>query len=232
MATKLASTTKRLQIDKANTTVVIVTAISSFVVVFSLVASRALLSQRAYQARVIAKKEQARDQLKENIKTTKTLANTYKVFVETSPNAIGGNPNGTGDKDGNNAQIILDALPSSYDFPAVTSSLEKILTQNGLSIVSLTGTDDEAAQQTSETQDSQKPVAIPFEVSVNGSYGAVQNAVKVLEASIRPFNITSLKFSGSDNNLSAEIKAETYYQPATSLTIKTELIKWNKKILL
>ena len=224
MALKAAST-KRLQIDKANASVVAVVAVSSFIVVFSLVASKALLSQRSYQSRVINKKEQARDQLKSNIATTKALANSYKAFIATSPNLLGGNPAGQGDKDGNNAQIVLDALPSSYDFPAVTSSLEKILTQNGLTIQSITGTDDELTQQSTAASGSPEPVPIPFEVVVSGQYGAIQNVVKVFESSIRPFNISDIKLSGSDSNLSADIQAQTYYQPATTLNIKLEDVK-------
>lgn len=218
-----ASTTKRLQIDKANTTIVAITAISSFIVVFSLVASKALLSQSQYQARVISKKEKARDQLKSNIDTISKIKNQYKVFIDTSPNAIGGNPAGTGDRDGNNAQIILDALPSSYDYPAVTNSLEKILTQNGLAMKAIAGIDDEVAQLTNSASD--KPVAIPFEVTFSGPYAAVQQAIKVFEASIRPFDVLNLKLSGTDNDISANIKAQTYYQPETKLTIKTEVIK-------
>ena len=71
-------TTKRLQIDKANVTVVIAVSIAAFVTVFSLVAAKSLLSQRSYQATVIEKREQARDQLKENITAADQLTESYK----------------------------------------------------------------------------------------------------------------------------------------------------------
>src|SRR5689334_3551565 len=109
MALKAVSN-KRFQIDKANATMVVVTAASSFIVMFSLVASNALLSQRNYQSRVIAQKEKARNTLKNNIAASKTLINSYRAFIGTSQNVIGGDPNGQGDRDGNNAQIVLDAL--------------------------------------------------------------------------------------------------------------------------
>ena len=224
MATK-NSNSKRLQIDKANASMVIVTAVSSFIVVFSLVASKALLSQRSYQSRVIAKKEQARDQLKENIDNAKTLNSSYKAFVDTTQNVLGGNPAGQGDRDGNNAQIVLDALPSTYDFPAVASSLEKLLGGTGVNLQSMTGTDDEVGQQSVKASANPAPVAIPFEASISGSYGAVQGIIRIFEASIRPFTINKISFSGSDSNLTASISSETYYQPATSLDIKTEVIK-------
>lgn len=224
MANKLLSN-KRVQIDKANAMMVVVTAVSSFIIVFSLVASRALLSQRAYQSRVINKKEQARDQLKTNLDNIKKLETAYTSFVGTSQNIIGGSSTGQGGKDGDNGRIVLDALPSKYDFPAVTSSLEKILTQNGLSIVNMTGSDDEVAQQSNASINNPQPIPIPFEVTVGGSYGSIQNAITVFEASIRPISINGIKFSGTDAKLNADIKAQTYYQPETSLNITTQVIK-------
>src|SRR5689334_3056449 len=98
------STSKKLQINKANSVMITAVAITSFIVVFSLVASKALLSQRGYQARVITKKEKARDQLKQNVTESEKLIASYKSFVSTSQNIIGGNPNGTGDKDGDSAK--------------------------------------------------------------------------------------------------------------------------------
>jgi len=224
MATNITSS-KRLQIDKANATVVVVTAVSSFVVVFSLVASNALLSQRSYQSRVINKKEQARDQLKKNIDTVKSLKNSYSVFVGSTQNVLGGNPKGQGDKDGNNAQIVLDALPSSYDFPAIATSLEKLLSVNGLNTQSISGTDDELTQSNASTSATPQAVTIPFTVSVAGQYDAIQNIVKVFESSIRPISVNSVNISGNDKSLTVSFQAQTYYQPATGLSIKTEDVK-------
>jgi Tfp pilus assembly protein PilO len=225
MATTTRVSGKRLQIDKTNATMVIAIAASAFIVVFSLFATKALLSQRGYQARVISKKEQARDQLKKNIDTASTLETAYKSFVGTPQNLLGGDPNGKGDKDGDNAKIVLDALPSKYDFPALTTSLEKILTQNGLSINSITGTDDEVAQDANSGSNSPQAVDMPFEVSVKGSYDSVKKLMGVFESSIRPFNMNSLQFSGNDSSLTLDIKAKTYYQPEKDLSITTEVVK-------
>ena len=117
---------KHLQINKANSNMVIIIAVAAFVVVFSLVASRALLEKSSYQRRVIAAKQKASNQLKANVEASKSLQASYKTFVSNPNNIIGGNPSGSGDNDGDNAKITLDALPSQYDFPALTSSLEKI----------------------------------------------------------------------------------------------------------
>jgi len=225
MATKLTPSTKRLQISKANATMVAAIAIGMFIVVFSLVASRALLSQRSYQARVISKKEKSRDKLKANVAATTELITRYKAFVGSAENVIGGNSAGQREKDGDNARIILDALPSKYDFPALTTSLEKLMVQNNLKIESITGTDDEVAQQTNADSSNPKPIDMPFELSVDGPSAAIKNLSSIFELSIRPFSITSMKLSGSDGKLLLNLKANSYYQPQRNLKINTEVIK-------
>ena len=124
---KTASFTKRALISKASSTMVVATAVAAFIFIFSAVASKALFSQAAYQNKVIAKKKQALATLKADISAVDNLNNSYKTFIGTPTNVLGGNPTGTGDQDGDNAKIVLDALPSKYDFPALTTSLEKLI---------------------------------------------------------------------------------------------------------
>ncbi len=222
---KLPST-KRVQIDKANTTMMIVIAVASFLVVFSVISSKSLLSQRAYQSRVITKKEKARDQLKTNIDNANKLAVSYQAFIGGQSNVIGGASTGTSDRDGDNAKIMLDALPSTYDFPALATSIEKLLNQNGLNIQSISGTDDEVNQQnTALNASSDQPIFIPFSASVSGNYRNIQNLISVLERSIRPIQIQTISFSGSSNDLSINITAQTYYQPAVQLKIDKEVVR-------
>jgi hypothetical protein len=222
---KLALSTKRIQIDKANLTIVVVTSIAAFVTVFCLVGSKALLDQRAYQSKVISKKEIAKKQLTENIQAVDSLVNSYKAFTSGPLNLIGGLTTGTGDRDGDNAKIVLDALPSKYDFPALASSLEKMVQDNGTQIVNIQGTDDELNQEGNRASVTPQPVEMPFEVSVRGNYSAIQNLISVFEKSIRPFPIQSISISGKDSQISLDIKAKTYYQPEKSLNIKSETVK-------
>lgn len=216
--------TKRIQINKANTRMVGAIAGASVIVIFSLVASRALMSQRAYQSRVISEKTKAVNQLKDNVKSVQNLATSYSAFVGTSSNVLGGNPSGTGDKDGDNARIILDALPSKYDFPALATSLEKILTSNSYKVNSITGTDDELQQQNTSSP-SPAPVEIPFQISITGAYASMKDLITTLEKSIRPIQIQTLQLSGSDSNMQVSISAKTFYQPEKNLTITTKEIK-------
>jgi len=219
------TSTKRVLITKANTTIVVVVSVAAFLVVFSLVATKTLVSQAAYQNRVISGKRAAVNQLKDDLGAVKSLKTSYQAFISTTQNAIGGNPDGTGKQDGNNAKIVLDALPSSYDFPALTTSLDNLLATQNVKINSIAGTDDEVAQSSNQSSSNPEPVPIPFQLSVSGNYDAVKGVVDVLERSIRPFKINTLDLSGNQGNLTLAIEAETYYQPAKSLNINTRVVK-------
>ncbi len=217
--------TKRLMIDKANSNVVIVTAVAAFVVVFSLIASKTLFSQAAYQNRVIGKKHAAVARLKDNIKETAQLKTAYDAFTSTPQNAIGGNPDGSGPQDGNNAKIVLDALPSSYDFPALATSIESLITSNaGLTIDSITGTDDEVNQSSNQTSSNPTTVAIPFQLSVEGNYQSIQDLIGKFEHSIRPFQMQTIDLSGTQDDLTLNLTAQTFYQPAKVLNLKNTVV--------
>lgn len=214
---------KRVQIDKANTMMVAAIAISAFVVVFCLVASRALWSKQGYQNRLITEKEIAVSQLEQNLATVDDLVVAYKAFVETPDNVIGGNPSGTGEKDGDNAKIVLDALPSKYDFPALATSLEKLLGKAN-QIDSISGTDDEVAQITS-AESATSPVEMPFEVGASGTFASSQELLEIFEQSIRPMKVGNLELSGSNGDLQISVSAKTYYLPEKGLNIQKKVVK-------
>lgn len=202
---------------------VITVAIAAFLVVFSLVASRALWVRMMHQRHVIQQKEATRNQLEKNIDTVDELQVAYAAFTGTSDNVINGNPKGTGDKDGNNAKIVLDALPSKYDFPGLTTSLEKMIKSNGSSINSISGIDEEVNQ--SSESSSQGPVEVPFELSATGNYQSTQDLLTLLQRSIRPIQAKTLELSGTNNDLILTLNAVTYYQPERSLTVQTKVVK-------
>jgi hypothetical protein len=203
-----------------------VVAAAAFVTMFCLVASKAVFSQNQYQGRVTKAKEAAHKQLQDNLAAFDTLVASYKKFDGKTTNIIGGNKNAAGDNDGTNSKIILDALPSSYDFPALTSSLEKILKDRHLNVTSISGTDDQLAQQSNTTSASPTANPIPFTFGIgNANYTDVQNLVKALQSSIRPMAIDSLDLSGGASNMTLNVNAHTYYQPGKSVNITTKVVK-------
>jgi len=204
---------------------VISTGIAAFVFVFSLVASKALFSQASYQNKVISQKKTALSTLKSDISAVDTLKTSYKSFVDTPRNVLGGNPTGVADLDGDNAKIVLDALPSKYDFPALSTSLEKLITGQGLEIQSITGTDDALGQV--NTSATPTPVPMIFQVRVSGSYDSIKNLLSVFERSIRPIQVKKVEIDSAaqGGNMVAIIDAQTYYQPEKNLNIKTEVVQ-------
>lgn len=220
-----APLTKRSLIDKANTTTFIAAAVAAFVVMFSLVACRALFNQATYQNRVISEKKKTLKQLDANLVARDDLVKSYEGFVSTSQNVIGGNPAGTGERDGDNAKIVLDALPSKYDFPALTASLEKLALAQGLSIESITGTDDEVAQQSQQSSSSPSPVPIQFQVVVRGGYPQVQALVESFQRSIRPIQVQKFSITGGNGSVTATIDAQTFYQPEKKLELTKKAVQ-------
>ena len=218
---------KRLQISKTNLTIVIVVSVACFVSIFALTASKSLLSQRSYQAKVIAQKETAKTTLKANLKARDQLVAQYRLFVANPTNIIGGNTVGTGDRDGDNAKIILDALPSKYDYPALATSLEKLLQSKNLSITNISGTDDEVNQAIAAKGTGLVPAAVdmPFQIGFDGSSQSTQDFFGVVQNSIRPIQVQTVSISGNDAKLSTTIIAKTYYQPEKNLNIKTEVVR-------
>lgn len=220
----LGFSSKRLQIDKANALIIGLMAGASFVAVFCLLASRALLSQHAYQSKVIDGKETAVKQLQTNAKAVDSLKESYQKFVDQPVNLLGGSNTASGERDGDNARLVLDALPSKYDFPALTTSLEKILTGQGFRINSISGTDDEIAQSKPPASGSAL-VEIPFKFSATGTLDFSQKLMETMQHSIRPFNIQILELTGGEDALTVQAEAKTYYLPEKTLTIEKEDVK-------
>lgn len=222
---KVEISSKRLQISKANLFIVTMVSIACFVTIFSLTASKSLLSQRSYQAKVISKKEVAKKQLQANLKARDQLVTQYKIFASNSSNIIGGNSTGTGDRDGDNAKIILDALPSKYDYPALATSLEKLMSTGGLTITNISGTDDEVNQSGLASSNAPTAIDMPFIVAFDGAAQSTQDFLAALHSSIRPMHVQQITITGNDTKLSTNITAKTYFQPEKNLKIKSEVVK-------
>lgn len=219
---------KRMAIDKANATMVIIVGIAAFICVFCLVSSKALLGQQSYQNEVISKRKDALKQLDENIKVAEQLTTSYKAFAEKPQNILKGNAKPTsqpGDKDGENARIILDALPSKYDFPALATSMQKLFQQNNFAITSFNGVDDEISQSAKKSSNAPAPEEIPFTVTLKVPVASGKDLMLVFERCIRPLQIDTLKITGGKDELEVSVGAKTYFQPEKNLEIKKEIVK-------
>lgn len=201
---------KHVQIEKTNTLMLIMIGVAAAVFSFTVVTAISFGRRLSYQSKVINTRVDAEKQLKTNLAAVEKLVSAYEKFDSAETSVLG-----TKDK---NSKIILDALPSKYDFPALTASIEKILKlTGGISSVSLVGSDLEATAE----QNSNNPVPIEIPITVNGtaSYDTIQLLVNNLQNSIRPFKINKITFSGNQGSMSFSIVMATYYMPEKNLDI-------------
>lgn len=215
---------KRVALSKSNTQVVAVTAVAAFITVFCLVTANYLLGIRSYQAKILNADNVADSQLKRDVIAKNDLVSSYHAFVQKNPTLLGSNISTTNNLDYNNATIILDALPSQYDFPALTTSIQKMLQNGGFTVSSIGGT-DESATISNTPSGNPSPVSIPFTFTINNaSYSSVQQLFKTMQQSIRPMQIDTINLSGSDSSMQVSVTAHTYFQPGKKFKIGTETI--------
>jgi cell division protein FtsB len=243
---KVQASVKHLQIAKANNLMFIVVALASVLIVFSLISAKTLMGVSSYQHKALKAKHDAIKKLQANIKAADALKKQYDTFENQNPNVLGGvggkevaeaiatQGEGAGSikvngqtinlsgQDGDNAKIILDALPSSYDFPALISSMEKIANQDHIPLQGVGGTDQgstAATEGTGTTAAHSQPVAIPFSLSAQTDYNTIKILINDMERSIRPMDLTTISFSGNGNSMNVSFQLNTYYQFPTSLQI-------------
>jgi hypothetical protein len=217
------------QVEKARSSLLFIVAAATVVTVFCLVSSKSLLSQGNYNRKVINERNKAVKQLRDNYAAAQQLQDHYNtVFENSGPiNIIGGkndsSPNAV-PPDGDNSRIVLDALPSSYDFPALVTSLTKILQANGISNPSVGGS-DAASSIDAKPSASPQPVSIDVPISGTSTYANLQKLLADLQRSIRPYDITQMTVSGSPNNMTFSFTMNTYFQPGKTLELGTKVIK-------
>jgi len=211
---------KHAIIERTNTFIVVVVSVTVFVVVFCAFATRSLVSQSLFQQRVISEKKKALTVLEDNKRAAESLKTRYEIFATASENVLGGDPNGAGPIDGDNPRIVLDALPSEYDYPALSSSIEKLLEDGSYTIDQVGGTEDESLNISQEdTLAEVSPVELPYPLSFTASADATLEFFQTLENSIRPMRVNLINISVNESDLTTSINLSTYYQPATGLVV-------------
>jgi hypothetical protein len=211
----------KIKIDKAKANAITSLAIASFLLVFGLFTSKTLLGFYVYQGRVLSTQKTSISNIAQDQQVANSVENSYTKFINQQFNIIGGASVGNGSASGNNAKIILDALPQTYDFPALMSSIQALFTIPGITVESLTGTDNSL----SLVQSSQ-PLPIPLSFSVQGSYTNIQNFLSVIKRSVSPIDILTIQLSGTDTNLTASITAQIYYyNPPSGIFTNTKVVQ-------
>lgn len=241
-STKSESSVKSIKhaiVERTNSFIVIMVSVSVFILVLSFFVSRSFISQATYQHRVTGKKVDALNTLKANRQAADSLKEKYTAFATNQINVLGGVKDDSGPLGGENPKIILDALPSEYDYPALSVSIEKILRDGSYIIETLGGSEATAGAESvvpaatsqSSTTDAASgtpvvtPIEIPYPMTVGGNATQMKDLFTTLERSIRPMRVNSFTITKNSGNLSAAIDMTTYYLPATGLTITTETVQ-------
>jgi Tfp pilus assembly protein PilO len=210
------ASTKHIQIKDITSSTVVIVSLTVALLAFTVVTSKYLLDMSVYQANVISKKNDVNKILEENVKSVNVIVAEFEAFDSTPESIIGTNDP--------NSKVILDALPSKYDFPALISSIQNVASGRSYTIESISGTD---AELTIEQAPSGDPVVvpIPLTISVRGDYDGVKQFIRDLELTIRPIKIQKLTVSGSGSGLAVSVQAETYFQPGKNFTVSQEQIR-------
>jgi hypothetical protein len=251
-AMKVRTSIKHLQIDKDNNLMFIAVAVASITVIFSLVSAKTLFGVSSYQHKALKAKNTSIKKLQDNVKAAEELKKQYDAFENQNPNVLGGvggldvakaivdqgeqagavqvdgKTISLSGQDGDNAKIVLDALPSSYDFPALISSIEKVANQDHIPLQGVGGSDQGStvptAANTTASSDSQYQ-NISFSVSTQSDFHTAQTLINDLERSIRPVDILQFTIGGNGTSLNVSAQANTYYQLPISLQIKQKEIQ-------
>jgi hypothetical protein len=195
---------KGLKNNQTESRLVVIVAVATIISVFCLVSAKTLLSQALYHKRVLDARHEAVDKLNANVEAANTLVQQYQAFQNGNPTNIIGGKNSTDANlrppDGDNARIVLDALPSNYDFPALISSIAKILSDKGVTAPSVDGSDD---SNTVDAQPKANPEVATIKLEIRGTtnYKAARSLIKDLERSIRPFDVTKVDIQGSNSSM-------------------------------
>jgi Tfp pilus assembly protein PilO len=224
----LTGVRKRAQIATANKQMFIWVAAAAVIVAICFVLGLNFVQRIIYQAKVNG----------EISKTADTLANNVKVIPElmTEVDTLKTNTNlnlaNLKSDDSTAFQVVLDALPTEDDRTALGASLQqKVLTPSGVSIEQISVTDSGGAvittDETAADNSSVQPTAqiITFSMVLNGSYSAIQSAIKDIERTIRPITINSIDLQGTDDKLQATINATTYYVPKVNYSLGSKEVE-------
>lgn len=211
------NTTKHALIEKASTQVFVTVAIASIVVSMSLVFLNILWGTAQFNTRVQDAQEIARDTLEANLEAVPSLAESFNN-LELGDDLIPDQP-----EDKENSEVVLDALPSVYDFPELATSVNNLAKLSSVKMTEFAG-EDITESATSAAVDPE-PQPVSFSVEVEGSYSAIAKFLRGIENSIRPMNVKSINLAGSRTKLIVAVTVETVYQPAVDLTIQKRTIQ-------
>lgn len=166
------------------------------VLMISLFVGRGLAAKLSTNNKILTKKRQAEQQLAKNLDAIGQLKTEYASL-------------------GPKRDLILDALPTSADFPSIVSTMENISKNAGVSLASVTPSEETSNGAVNGLQE------YSFNASITGGYNGFKSFLTNVELSLRPMTITTMKINGSSSELNVEMTLKTYFQGPFDMSLRT-----------
>jgi hypothetical protein len=204
-------------------------AVASALVSFALVTSVFLGQKLIFNEKVLAEKNKTVSTLNQNNKVVSDLETQVQVLdTNTDLASIKAN-------DSDQAiQVILDALPSDANSPALGASLQNKLLAgiDGLTLDSLQVDPVQGIETLSDTGVQDATVAdgstnnvITFNFSVSGNQDQLKQVLINLERSIRTINVINLQIENQGASQVMTVQGEAYYEPAMNVALYSKVVK-------
>lgn len=201
-----------------NNYIAVMMLVATLFIALSFVISRTLIGDVLFTNKVISKKNLAKDTLEQNLAEVEPLRENYNRLIE----------------DGITVANVLTALPISSDYSGNAAQIEAMASLAGVQLTAVTAgggvaipATPEAAEITPTPSQQPTPQEFSFRITATGSFKSIQNFLKNIETSLRPFKVTQISISGSEPALSLEMGMATFYQAATVIGEEKETLSEN-----
>lgn len=184
--------------------------------VVALIVSRAIIKTISFNNRLINKKQEVEQTLDTNLATVESLKAGYQELETLGPRP----------------QVIVQALPTTLDIPAIVSKLEALINASGLSFTTFSlessseGTGDPAgvSEPTTVASTGQNQEYI-YTVGTQGAYQSVLKMIKNFEREISPTRLIELEIQGTQKTATATLRVKGFYQSALTTRYTKEQFK-------
>lgn len=221
---------KRTQIAIANRTMFVWVAGVSVLVGFALVIGIFLVQMLIFNEKILAEKSHTVETLRDNIKNIDTLSSQVRA-LDANANLISSKAN----PDDETLQVVLDALPSVANSPALGASIQQKLLGgiDNISIdslqpdlvVGIESLTNNSIENASAASSADKQSEITFRFSVTGDYEALEQVLLNLEKSIRTIDVISMTIQSNNGRCSLSVQGRAYYEPERIVELKDKLIR-------
>lgn len=228
--TNNAAFRKRTQIAKTNKMMLLWISASSVIIGAAIVVAFYLGQKLIYNERILAEKQKTITTLQNNVAVAPKLESAVRALDVNAALAT------SKAKESDQAiQVILDALPSDANSPALGASLQNKLLAgiSGLTIETMQVDPVQGIESLSNNRSSSDKAGssdevqeITFQFAVRGDQKALKQVLTKLERSIRTIDITSLRIeSQSETNQLLAVRARAFYTPAVDIKLYNKVVK-------